>query len=143
MKKAINPAKAYLMRYRALILRQDSLIRAIDAAHDRAYSITAAIGGDRVQVSARDRMADDIIRALEATEQLIECKFETDKALAEILQAINAVADQMGHTILLMRYVEGLSWRDIQERTHYEKSQVFIIHGKALWTVNRWLEGKK
>jgi hypothetical protein len=46
----------------------------------------------------------------------------------------------MQKTVLMLRYVEGLDWISISEKISYEERQTFIIHGRALWTVRKWLE---
>ena len=35
-------------------------------------------------------------------------------------------------TILLMRYLQGLDWDDIADRTNYSLRTVFSLHGEAL-----------
>ena len=137
-----NPAKTYLRRYRALVIQRDSLQRSIDAAYDRAYSCTQRLKPVHVQGGGGvyDRMAEDVARITDATEQLRDAKAKVDAALGEILTAINAVPDEMQKTVLMLRYVEGLDWRAIQETVNYEETQIFVIHGRALWHVRRWLE---
>jgi len=136
-----NPAKDYLRRYRALAARQVSLQMAIDAAYERAYSRTQQIRPDRIQGGgAYDRMAEDVALIADATEQLKAAKANVDSALAEILRAIESVPDEMQRTVLTLRYVEGLDWIAVQERIHYEPSQMFVIHGRALWAVKQFLE---
>ena len=137
-----NPAKTYLRRYRALVVQRDSLQRSIDAAYDRAYSCTQRLKPVHVQGGGgvNDRMAEDVARITDATEQLRDAKAKVDAALGEIMTAINAVPDEMQKTVLILRYVEGLDWRAIQEAVNYEETQIFVIHGRALWHVRRWLE---
>lgn len=143
--KPENPAKTYLRRYRALVARQESIQRSIDAAYDRAYSCTARLkpitvtGGN----GAYDRMAEDVAKIADETEQLQEAKARIDAALGEILRAIEAVPDEMQKAVLQMRYVEGLDWISISEKIGYEISNTYILHGRALWYVNRWMEGRK
>lgn len=140
-----NPAKIYLKRYRALVIQRDSLQRSIDAAYDRAYSCTQRLRPIRVQGGGGvyDRMAEDVARISDETEQLKAAKEQAEKALAEILTAINAVPDEMQKTVLLLRYVEGLDWISIAERINYEERMTFIIHGRGLWAVRKWLEGRQ
>ena len=137
-----NPAKTYLRRYRALVVQQESLQRSIDAAYDRAYSCTQRLKPIRVQGGggAYDRMAEDVARIADETEKLREAKAKVDAALADVLTAINAVPDEMQKTVLILRYVEGLDWISISERISYEERQTFVIHGRALWAVRKWLE---
>ena len=140
-----NPAKTYLKRYRALLIQRDSLQRNIDAAYDRAYSCTQRLRPVRVQGggSVYDRMAEDVARISDETEQLKAAKERAEKALAEIMSAIQAVPDEMQKTVLMLRYVEGLDWISIAERIGYEISNTYILHGRALWSVGKWMENAK
>ena len=139
-----NPAKTYLRRYRALVVQRDSLQRSIDAAYDRAYSCTQRIKPVHVQGGGgvNDRMAEDVARITDATEQLRDAKAKVDAALGEILTAINAVPDEMQKTVLMLRYVEGLDWISLADKIGYEISNTYILHGRALWSVRKWMEGK-
>lgn len=140
--KPENPAKTFLRRYRALVARQESLQRSINAAYDRAYSCTARLkpvtvtGGN----GAFDRMAEDVAKIADETEQLREAKARVNADLAEILRAIEAVPDEMQKAVLTIRYVEGLDWISISEKIGYEISNTYILHGRALWNVRRWME---
>ena len=142
IRPAPNPAKAYLRRYRAMLARQESLKRSIEAAYDRAYSCTARIkpvtvsGGN----GAYDRMAEDVAKIADETELLRETLGDVSAALADVLRAIEAVPDEMQKTVLTLRYVEGLDWISISEKIQYEERMTFILHGRALWNVRRWLE---
>ena len=133
-----NPAKTYLKRYRALLIQRDSLQRSID----RAYSCTQRIKPIRVTGggSVYDRMAEDVARISDETEQLKAAKERAENALSQIMAAIQAVPDEMQRTVLLLRYVEGLDWISIAERINYEERMTFIIHGRGLWAVRKWLE---
>ena len=142
--KQENPAKVFLKRYRALAIQRDSLQRSIDAAYDRAYSCTARLKPIHVQGGGNiyDRMAEDVARISDETEQFKAVKEQAETALAEILEAIQAVPDEMQKTVLLLRYVEGLGWLDISEKIGYEISNTYILHGRALWNVKKWMEGR-
>ena len=137
-----NPAKTFLKRYRAMLARRESLQRAIDEAYDRATSVTSrpkevsVTGGP----AASDRMAEDVARIADSTEQLKAATRQIKAALAEILAAIDAVQDETQRAVLTMRYIEGAGWAEIQERLHYERTQTLVIHGRALWTVRKWME---
>ena len=142
--KPENPAKTYLRRYRAMITRRDSLQRAIEEAYDRATSCTQKLRAVHVDGgnAAYDRMAEDVIKVADSTEQLKAVMGQIDQELQEILRAIDAVPDEMQKTILTLRYIEGLGWTDIQERLHYEERHICMIHGRGLWHVKKWLEAK-
>ena len=138
-----NSAKTFLRRYRGLVARRESLQRMIDEAYERAMSCTVRPKEVQVQSSPMgDRLAEDVARITDATAQLEETKAQITGALREILAAIEAVPDETQKAVLTLRYVEGLDWIRIQEKIGYERTQTLVIHGRALWHVNRWMEGK-
>lgn len=140
--KQENPAKAFLKRYRAMLKRRESLQRAIDEAYDRATSCTQKLKAVHVDggSAAYDRMAEDVVKATDSTEQLKAVARQIDRELSEILTAINSVPDEMQKTVLTLRYVEGLDWLKIQDNLHFERTQTLVVHGRGLWHVKQWLE---
>lgn len=142
MEKKTNPAKEFLRGYRATLHRQNSLIRALADLRDRQTNITVSLKPDRVQGSGyvADRMAADAAAAITLEELIREAEKKAALALAEILAAIEAVPDDTLQAVLTLRYVEGLGWRYVAERLHYEQANIFILHGRALLAVNKWLE---
>lgn len=139
--KPENPAKAFLRKYRALVKRQDSIQRAIDAAYDRAYSSTRQLRSVRVQGGgAYDRMAEDVARIADETDLLEEERKRVVAALVDVLRAINSVRDEMLKTVLTLRYIEGMDWLAIAEKIGYEATQTYVLHGRALYEVNIWLK---
>ena len=139
-----NPAKTFLLKYRAMMKRRESLQRSIEEAYDRATSCTQRLkavsvtGGN----AAYDRMAEDVVMVADSTDQLKAVIKRIDRELANVLSAIDSVPDEMQKTVLTLRYVEGLGWVDISDRLHYEERQVFVVHGRGLWHVKKWLEAK-
>jgi DNA-directed RNA polymerase specialized sigma24 family protein len=136
-----NPAKAFLSRYKYLCIQQESLQRSIQAAHDRALSCTVRLKPIKTQggCGAYDRLAEDIAGKLDAEEQLSLDLGEISKDLSEIRAAINSLQSEAQKTVLTLRYIEGLDWLPIAERIGYEISNTYIIHGRALVEVNKWL----
>ena len=137
-----HPARAYLRRYRVMCIRQDALIRAIDEAHSRAMSCTVRLKSIHVTggSGAYDRMAEAVVRMVDCETQLWTKLQDLRVSLAEVLEAIDAVPDEAQKTVLTLRYINGLEWHDIQEYMHYERTQVYVIHGRALQAVKRWME---
>ena len=139
-----NPAKTYLKRYRAMMARRESLQRSIEEAYDRATSCTQKLRAVHVDGgnAAYDRMAEDIVKVADSTEQLKKVLDQIDRDLQEILRAIDSVPDELQKTVLTLRYIEGLSWENIQEQLNYERTQTLQTHGHALWHVKKWLEAR-
>lgn len=136
-----NPAKRFLRGYRAMMIRRESLLREIERRRESATGTTVRLKEIMVTGGgAYDRMAEDVARIVDAEEALTAEIAEIDKRLAEILDAIRSVSDEMQKTVLTLRYVEGLDWIQIQEKICYERTQTLVLHGKALVHINRWME---
>lgn len=137
-----NPAKVFLRRYRALCRLSDELQRAIDEAMDRAFRTSVTLKEIIVKSSPaeHDRMAADVCNAVDASEILYTYKEEVAKCLHDILAAIDSLKDDRQKEILTMRYINGDSFPDIMDKIGYEKTQAYVIHGRALIEINKWLE---
>ena len=140
--KQENPAKVFLRRYRSICGRVDALQKAIDEAMERAFNIGVTLKEIKVQSSPaeRDPMARDVCNALDACEILYQKKAEAEQALREILAAIDFLPDERQKDILTRRYIAGDGFKKIVDDIHYSEAQVFVIHGRALMEVNKWLE---
>ena len=137
-----NPAKVFLRRYRALCGRVDALQRAIDEAMQRAMNTSITLKEIKVLSSPaeHDPMARDVATAVDACEILYAEKEKAQDALREILSAIDALMDERQKEIITRRYINGDEFNKICVDMHYEKTQVYVIHGRALVEVNKWLE---
>ena len=136
-----NPAKAFLSRYRACKQKCAAIERAIREAMEDATNITVALKEICVQTSGGgDRMANDVIRAVDATAYLEEQRQEAQKVMVEILDAIRSVKDDVQQTVLIEHYINGRTLQDIQSDIHYERRNTTIIHGRALWEVWQWMK---
>ena len=136
-----NPAKVFLRRYIALSGRVDALSLAISQAMERALNTGISLKEVKVLSSPaeHDPMARDVVNAIDSCEVLYKYKAEAETALREILSAIDSLTDERQKEILTMRYIAGLPFREIQEKIHYEATQMYVIHGRALIGINRWL----
>ena len=145
IRKPDNPAKAFLRQYRARKIRMESLSREIEKARERALSVTVRPKEVNVMGShaAFDSMAEAVCKAADASETLYAEWQECNRVLAQIMAAISAVPDEMQKTVLTLRYVEGMDWITIAKKISYSEARTYVIHGRALVKINRWLEGKK
>lgn len=145
IKRKENPAKLFLLQYISLSGRVDALTRAINDAMERAWNTGVSIKEIKVLSSPaeHDPMARDICDAVDATETLREYKAKADAVLRDILTAIDSVQDERQKLLLTLRYINGLNFKDIKESMHYEETQIFVIHGRALVEINKWLERRR
>ena len=140
--KQENPAKVFLRRYKSLCGWVDALQSAIDDAMARAVNTGITLKEITVLSSPaeHDPMARDVCSAIDACAILYQKKAEAETALREILSAIDSLKDERQKEVLTRRYINGDGFQDICEKMHYEKTQVFVIHGRGLIGVNKWLE---
>ena len=140
--KQDNPAKVFLRRYITICGRVDALQRAIDEAMARAVNTGVTLKEIKVLSSPaeHDPMARDVCSAVDACAILYEKKAEAEQALREILAAIDSLEDERQKDILTKRYIVGERFPEIAIQTNYSESQVYVIHGRALIQVNKWLE---
>ena len=143
--KQENPAKVFLRRYRAICGRVDALQRAIDEAMERATNTGVTLKEIKVLSSPaeHDPMARDICNAVDACDLLYREKAEAGLALREILQVIDSLKDERQKEVVTRRYVNGDAFPEICEAMHYEKTQVFVMHGRALVEVNKYLQTRQ
>lgn len=138
-----NPAKAFLMRYRALSHKCAALERAIRAAMENATNTTVALKEVCVQTSGGgEMMANAVVSAIDATKILEEQRQEARAVMWEIMEAIKAVPDEVQQTVLIEKYINGRTLAQIQQDIHYEKRNTIIIHGRALWEVWQYMKRK-
>lgn len=139
----INPAKAYLLRYRGLKAKCSALERAIRAAFEDATNTTVALKEICVQTSGGGgMMANAVVNAIDATAMLEERRRECQAALREIMDAIESVQDAVQQTVLIEHYINGRPLAEIQKDICYAKRNTIIIHGRALWQVWQWMKKK-
>ena len=142
IKRKENPAKVFLRRYIALSGRVDALTLAISQAMERAFNTGVSLKEVKVLSSPaeHDPMAKDVCSAVDACETLYKFKAEAEAALREILTAIDSLTDEQQKEILTLRYIAGMGFKDIKEKIHYEETQMYVIHGRALMGINSWME---
>lgn len=142
MSRQENPAKLFLRRYKALSGRVDALQRAIDEALARATNTGITLKEIKVLSSPaeHDPMARDVCLAVDACEILYKYKAEAETALREILAAIDSLKDERQKEILTRRYINGDEFNKICVDMHYEKTLIFVIHGRALIEIRKWMD---
>ena len=139
-----NPAKEFLKRYLWLRGRVEALDRAINQAMESAFDKSVRLKEIIVKSSPaiHDPMAENVVKAVDELETLYEYKKKAVESLREILDAIDSLKDERQKQLLTMRYVNGDDFTAIMEKMHYEKTQMYVIHGRALVEINKWLEGR-
>ena len=110
---------------------------------DLAYSITAQMGGERVQSSgSQSKMADAVIRCL-AEEEEIDRQVER---LAAKKRDVVSVIEQLKlneYDVLHMKYIQKLSFYDIAEAKGHDYNWATTVHGRGKQSVQRILDARK
>ena len=135
-----NPAKQFLKGYKALMLRRESLLREVERMRESLTGTTVQLKQDVVTGSGSTDRIGNLVPQIVDTEEAIKPELtEINERIKRIFSAINSAPDEMQKTVLTLRYIEGLDWLAISERIGYEISNTYIIHGRALSEVNKWL----
>ena len=139
-----NPAKIYLQQYRAARVRYASMCREIEYWRESLTGTTVQLKDDVVSGGGvSDRMAATVAKIIDAQSQLANEAAEVSRALAAVLEAIRNVPDETQRTILTLRYIEGLNWITIAEKMNYSEARTYVIHGRALISVNEWIKAEE
>ena len=128
-----NPAKRYLMEYRALIQRRDALLDELDRLREASMRATGRISAvppsGSFDPGARENAT---LRVVDAEARLSEVIAHIGEALTARLALIERLEDERHKTLLTLRYINGWVWERIGYEMHYERTQVFDIHNQAI-----------
>lgn len=131
--KAPHPAKVYLRQYADMKLRRDDLRDELQSIRENATRATSRLTAERVSgTSARDGMANAVIRAMEAEKRLESMILHITEALEMRARVIEMMEDEDEKTLLTERYIAGRSWEEIQSRLFLGRTAAFKLHGHAL-----------
>lgn len=125
----------------AEIIRAGALIKALSAAASRCYEDAVSIKGmryDQIKVSGTTRK--DTLDLIEAAERKNAALMNRLCATMEQLKSMQLMALAMiaGLTsnerqeIMLYRYITGLKWTEIADKTGYTERQVYRIANHAI-----------
>lgn len=140
-RRPMNPAKAFLIRYRMLLREWDALNMAAQECRERAKDCSVKLKPIHVQGGGAcyDRMAEDVTKAADAEAQLQAVLDKKNAALAEILEAVGAVPDDAQRVVLTLRFVTGFTMEQIMDYIGYERSRTYELYGWGLWHVKQWM----
>lgn len=108
---------------------------------DLALSITANMGGERVQSSgSKSKMADAVERCIDAEEHILNAVDRLVAEKREIVKTIEQVDSPICYNVLHLRYIQYKSLQEIADK--YKKSYDWVktTHGRAIAAVQRILE---
>ena len=142
MKKK-NEAKSFLEQIEKL----DAMIECKQIEkkqwHDLALSITAGMGGERVQSSgSQSKMADAVSKCVDMEREIAEAIDNLIAIKSEVVQTIEQVDNPTWYKLLHMKYIQHQELIVIADNFNSSYDWAKMTHGRAVKAVQDILEGK-
>lgn len=131
-KQKTRIAKEYLSRIR----KTDQMIRRLCDAkfslRESLYSTGGSLAGGTGKPKAKDKTGDIIARIDELERRIDAYVDELVTRKAETFEKIRGMDDLNEQNILIARYIQLKSWKQIAREMHYSEQQIYRLHGMAL-----------
>ena len=136
--KAKSEAQLFLEQYEMLFVQMECKQAERQQWHDLALSITANMGGERVQSSgSKSKMADAVERCVAMEDEIAS---QVDKLIAkqrEVSQALEGLENPTEYKLLHQRYILFKQLKTIADNFHASYDWATTTHGRALKSVQR------
>ena len=108
------------------------LTRSIAALRSLATSLSAPLGGDRVQATGTNDRIGRLVAEIADAEK--EMEREVQRLTALRLEAIRMIRTlkEPEQSVMFLRYVAGKTWETVAEQTEYEIRYTYKIGKRAL-----------
>lgn len=137
-------AKDYLLQVERLDARITNKLIEQQQWRDMALSITANIGGERVQSSgSQQKMSEAVEKCVDMESEINSLIDELIDTKKKVIDTIEKIYSPMEYKILHMRYIQHISLKEIAEKLNREYSWVTTTHGRAVKSVQRLLDGER
>lgn len=130
------------MRYTSLCTKCRALEMSIQSLRERAESITIDLDPDKVKGSPKihDPIAEAAASIADTERLLAESRAEAIRTMNEITRTIQQISDDKLQTLLILRYIEGMTWESVAREMAYEERQIYRLHGIALQQIKDVIE---
>lgn len=109
-----------------------------------ALSITANMGGERVQSSgSKSKMADAVENCVDAEAYILAAVESLVAEKREIVSTIEQVDSPICYNVLHLRYIQYKSLQEIADKYNKSYEWAKTTHGRAVANVQRILDKKK
>ena len=108
------------------------------AMRSELENMSAAVTGERVQTSAKDKMSEKVSHIVDLEAQIIRDKESFLRMKDRIINEIQGLDNSVYVDILYKRYVEYKQLEEIAVEMNYSYRQVLRLHGFALQEFKRW-----
>lgn len=126
-------------RGRRAARRIDSIKNTIDRIYARSVSVTANYDSVVVDGTKDPHKFDGYVGLLDDyNRERDECM----RVLSEIRSVVNQIEDDRYKTVLEKRYIDCLSWEDIERETNYSE-HCYRLHREALKAAEEYIENER
>ena len=108
------------------------------AMRSELENMSAAVTGERVQTSAKDKMSEKVSHIVDLEAMIIQDKEKFLRMKDRIINEIQSLENSVYVDILYKRYVEYKQLEEIAVEMNYSYRQVLRLHGFALQEFKRW-----
>lgn len=130
--------KEYLRQIRLFDICIKQKEAELAAMRSEIESMSAAVTGERVQTSAKDKMSEKVSHIVDLEAQIIRDKESFLRMKDRIINEIQSLDNSVYVDILYKRYVEYKQLEEIAVEMNYSYRQVLRLHGFALQEFKRW-----
>ena len=102
------------------------------AMRSKIENMSAAVTGERVQTSAKDKMSEKVSHIVDLENQIIQDKEKFLHMKDRIINEIQCLDNSVYVDILYKRYVEYMRLEEIAVKLHYSYDRMRHLHGLAL-----------
>ena len=124
--------KDWLKRARNLNREINNLFKEQHELYAKVTGGGCGVGGEKVQTSKKNITENDFIKLAEYSEMIDKRIDELYGVKRESHEAINTVEDPTLRTVLIAKYINCKSWKDIAGELYYSERQMYRLHSKAL-----------
>lgn len=108
------------------------------AMRSELENMSAAVTGERVQTSTKDKMSEKVSHIVDLEAMIIQDKEKFLRMKDRIINEIQGLDNSVYVDILYKRYVEYKQLEEIAVEMNYSYRQVLRLHGFALQEFKRW-----
>ena len=116
-----------MIEYRSI----GSLERRIAALRETLERTTPQLDGMPHGSDGTDKMASITATIVDLERRLDKRRVDCEKEMQRAETVIDTLPDQQ-RLIMRLRYIEGLTWRQVSEKSNYDKRHCIRIHKRAL-----------
>ncbi len=129
-------AKEYISEYRALQEEIRELEERLICLREQTETVSSPSVAERPGGGPRRDLADDIAALTELETSYRHTLIKARVRCARIEHMILSLPSLRQQRLLRARYVDGLSWAEIEDRLALSRSTVFDVHKKAISCLN-------